>query len=320
MTPARHAQYRTGSVTYKPISCPVDLSMEKNLPGVIALLQDIRIATRRRRNEQFLLDFKPVRSVTPAGALVLAAELDRWNKLPGSRRLRDVEVSKWDPEVRRLLGQMGFFELLKVDRFEKPSDSSVEFVKFRTGNKVDGKAIDELRELELEPFVSVPNKHLLYAAVTEAMTNVVHHAYGSSRQPFSGPTNWWLSAARDTDKGEVVVVIYDQGLGIPTTLPKKFGEKLMDIVPEHMMANDARIIQAAHSLSRSITKRDYRGYGLERDVRRYIKDFDGQGTYRVTSGRGQYTHESKRLGSQESVVAIERPLEGTLIEWRFTTK
>lgn len=94
----------------------------------------------------------------------------------------------------------------------------------------------------------------------------------------------------------------------------------MRFVPEGIMASDARLIQAAHALSRSGTKKDYRGHGLERDVRRYIKDFDGQGTYRVTSGRGQYTHESMSLGSQEEILAIEQPLRGTLIEWRFMTK
>ena len=284
------------------------------------LIKKIRFASNRRRNERHFIDLKPIRKVSAAGALVLAAELYRWNNLPGLPQLRDRDVSSWDPDVRRRLSEMGFFDLLNVARVESPSDAAIQFVKFRTGSKVEGEEIEQLRKLDLDPHVTVPNRQLLYAAVTEAMTNVVHHAYDASLHHYLGPRNWWLSAAFDSATGEVVILIYDQGLGIPKTLPRTMEEKLMSALPESIMRNDARMIQAAHELSRSTTGSKHRGHGLERDVRRYILEFEGHGSYTVFSGRGQYTVESSPTGTRSRLGDLGSELSGTLIEWRLTTK
>lgn len=247
--------------------------------------------------------------MTPSGALVLAAELDRWNHLPKPPRFK-ADTGKWAPNVRRLLGQMGFFALLKLDHVPDTASEGARYVQFRSGTVVDGKEVEDLRQLDLSP-ISVPKAKLLFAAVTEAMTNVVHHAY---KDEDSGPKNWWLSAAHEAD--EVVILIYDQGAGIPKTLPLTLGERLRDLLPEGFATHDGKMIEVAHEALRSGTSEEYRGRGLGRDVRRYIEEHDGQGTYRVISGRGEYTVPAG-LGAKGSVRSRPKPLRGTLIEWRL---
>lgn len=304
-----HVEGRRGS--FERLPCPRHLSFEQDYEGVLKLIGSIREQSSRLRNERIYIDFTPIRTVTPSGALVLAAELDRWNSLLGKLRFRRADTAKWAPNVRRLLGQMGFFDLLNLDRApDLPSGGSL-YVKFRSGTKVDGAAVEELRQLDLEPFVSVPKERLLFAAVTEAMTNVVHHAYQGDHR---GPEKWWLSAAHEA--GEVVILIYDQGTGIPKTLPLTLGEQMRDWVPDSLVAHDGKLIEVAHQLSRSGTGEPHRGRGLQRDVRRYIEAHEGQGTYRVISGRGEYTVPAG-AGAEGRVDSLPRPLQGTLIEWRL---
>ena len=220
------------------ILCPSDFSLESNFEGVVGVLDRIRAQSKRHRNERAYIDFRDIRTISPSAALVLAAELDRWNYEPLVRtrnaKLRAVDVEDWDSDVRRLLSDMGFFELLQVSWTEENSrddgsSSGLSFVKFRTGHQVDGKQIDDLRSIDLEPFVGVPNRYYLYAAVTEAMTNVVHHAYSSSPRP-----NWWLSASHHAQTGELVIMIYDQGVGIPETLPRNFREQIRSLIPDSL--------------------------------------------------------------------------------------
>ena len=307
----------TGAVHRIP--CPENLSLEDNFEEVAKLLHDIRERSRRNRNERTYIDFKRIRTLTPSGALVLAAELDRWNHFPGNhnRRMKAVDDDEWHPNVRRLLRQMGFFELLQIPL---PTDDDTtpgeRFVKFRRGHVVDGELVHKFRELELAPHIDVPNTQLLFAAVTEAMTNVRHHAY-AAHDPSPGVLKcWWLSAAYDTDKQEITVMIYDQGQGIPHTLPRKWSERLRALFPDGLLADDARLIEAAHDLSRSQTDDWYRGRGFERDIRRYIQKFSGRGTYRVISGKGEYTFASGS-GNRSTLRSFGRSLKGTFIHWRM---
>ena len=307
----RHRTQLEGRGAFVLIPCPEHLSFEKDHDGVLKLIGAIRAHSNRLRNERLYIDFTPIRTVTPSGALVLAAEIDRWNSLPGRSRFGRADTTKWAPNVRKLLGQMGFFELLGLDHQVDTASEGPRYIKFRNGTQVDGKAVEELRTLDLGP-VSVPKARLLFAAVTEAMTNVVHHAYKEARH---GPRRWWLSAAHEAN--QVEILIYDQGAGIPKTLPLTLAESIRDKLPGDFAAHDGKMIEVAHSLSKSGTRETHRGRGLGRDVRRYIEEHDGAGTYCVISGHGEYTVPAGK-GVTGRVKSHPRTLRGTLIQWRLT--
>ena len=248
------------------IECPSVLSLEDNLAGTVGLLEAIRQQSKTGRPAY--VDFRPIRKLAPTAALVLVAELYRWNRILSQkgRRLRARDVPAWDPEVRRLLRGMGFFDLLEVndpdfdDVYRESTVREIQFVKYRTGKLADGKTINDLTEEDLEPvFGAVPSKHHLYSAIAEAMTNVVHHAYEDN----AFCPNWWLSATHYAD-GSVSVMIYDQGMGIPASLPKRFAEYFKEAF------EDAQLIEAAHDLARTASRESHRGHGLQRDVRKYL--------------------------------------------------
>ena len=300
------------------IPCPENLSLEENFDGVTKLISDIRErASSRQRNQSTYIAFENIQCLTPSGALVIAAELDRLNHLPWQRTMtmNSPTVDHWNPRVRRLLNDMGFFDLLRILPPSHDSPQSGErYVKFRSGSSVDGEVIDTLRADDLAPHITVPNAKLLFSAVTEAMTNVKHHAYENRPIYDEGPPHWWLSAAYDTHANTLTVMLYDQGHGIPRTLPKTRPEELRSILAGHLFDNDARLIEAAHNLRRSTTNDWHRGRGLNRDVRRYIEVFGGRGMYRVISGRGEYTVSSGESRTS-NLRTFKNSLEGTFIQW-----
>ena len=298
------------------IPCPERLSLEDNFDEVTELLSTIRDQSYWTRKRLYI-DFRPIQQVTPSGALVLAAELDRVNHLKTGRSLRQVDAERWNPNVRRLLKEMGFFRLLRTSSpTAEPRLSDDQYIEFRSGATVDGEVVDELRRL-VDPHVTVPNKQMLFSAVTEAMTNVRHHAYEDHRSYLTDPQFWWLSAAFNVEKKEFFIMIYDQGSGIPETLTKKWSEIVRQRLPGDMFRDHSRLIEAAHELSRSRTGEWYRGRGFDRDIRRYIERLDeGKGMYRIISGRGEYTVESGASGirTRRSFNGI---LRGTFIQWRI---
>ena len=308
-----------------PIECPEDFSLESNHDAVVGVLRQIRSRTERaRRNERFYVDFRKIRRLSPSAALAMAAELDRWNQVRGpARRLRAIDVPEWDASIRRLLEEMGFFDLLHVQSgsdAESGGENGVRYVKFRTGQKADGEEYAGLIVEGIEPImggIAIPRRVALYAAVTEAMANVAKHAYrDNDRCP-----SWWISASRDPATGEVSLLIYDQGMGIPGSLPRTFGELIRGVVP---LSDDAGLIKAAHELQRTATKEEHRGLGLDRDVRGYLRGLRCPAFYRVVSRRGEYIIDKTQDGDSaqhtpgtEELKRHSKPLHGTLIEWRM---
>ena len=258
---------------------------------MVDILGRIRGASLRMRGESIYVDFRPIRNLSPATALMMAAALDRYTKVPSNqgRSLRSRDIKSWDPVVRHQLADMGLFKLLNVSypdwmAEQDAEHATIRYVQFRTGNEVIGKVIDELRKVELDPNVDAPQKLRLFDAVTEAMTNVKHHAY-VGRTDLTGPPNWWLSAMYDTRGGGVSILIYDQGQGIPKALPQhSLWEKFRRGVPDGSVLDDAIMIQVAHDLSRSKTGERHRGHGLQRDIRRYADEIGPGAMYRVVSG------------------------------------
>jgi hypothetical protein len=266
------------------------------------------------------LKFEKIRYISPSAALVLASEVDRWNQKIGGQ-LR-ASLSTWDDNIRRLLCQMGYFELLGI---EKPVDDfppgNTNFLPFKRGEirmEGGGRLAKELRQ-EIEALVGHPiRKHLLFEGLSEAITNVGQHAYeeagaGAVRQ-------WWLSASYDSESTELVVMFYDQGVGIPRTLPKS------DFF-EHMKAffkkwTDSQKIEAAMIVGRTSSGRKERGKGLS-NLEKFAKSHD-EGKLSIYSLHGMYRQLSTRVSGSSTTETVLRDhsvsVGGTLIEWAVKLK
>lgn len=304
----------------RTLPCPQVMNLSSHYEETMELILSVREMARAGLRIPMMIDFKPIRTITPAAALLLAAELDRWNQSNKLRKLKAVDVHLWNPGVRRLLKQMGFFNLLGVNeaslKCEIPDaePDEVRFLPFYAGEGAGGAAAEQLRGLIEQLAGTLNSRYALYDGLVEGMTNVQHHAYPGEQ----GVKRWWISASIDPGSGKLTVLCLDHGVGIPKTLPRKNGEALRNYVAAvgDILKDDAKMIQAAVELRRTSTRKRHRGHGLTRDIRRVVASHRFGGRLRIFSNKGMYSYQKTADGREVvSLGGLPHSLGGTFIEW-----
>jgi hypothetical protein len=263
-------------------------------------------------------DFKSVREISPAAALLMAAEYDRTRLISGP--LAVVDLDKWDPEVRATLGALGFFELLDLPELPQIELASGIYIQRLTSERgANSKpAIDQIVDLFEKAGGDEGLRLALCGAVVDALENVRDHAYPAEH--FVGVRhvpNWWFTGAADKNKRSLILGIYDQGITIPVSLPRRFG--LAAVTASFAAAfglpfdaseskHDGRAIEIAMQLSESSTGERHRGKGLSK-IKEVVSRC-GNGQLRIVSRNGEYLLRDGKAEARTHDVA----LPGTYVE------
>ena len=154
----------------------------------------------------------------------------------------------------------------------------------------------------------------LFDSVSEAITNVVQHAYeGLPEGAIKTEARWWMFAQQRD--GKLDVVISDLGIGIPRSLREK--EELADVLPGLIRRLRKRqatgLIEMAVESSRSRTKLPYRGKGLP-DMLKFSKACN-VGFFLVHSANGTFMYNSNT--KREIASDYDTAIPGTLINWQL---
>lgn len=303
------------------IVLPTVVSLHENYAATMDAIFAMR-AGALREGRKVLVHFGQVERIDPAAALVLVAEIHRIRSLRSSAALTGTY-----PRLRSiydLLSDMGFFHLLQIsEAYGRPAQTDDPtrpiFLRFMTGRKVESELVDR--------FVSVVEEHLmplnavargkLVAAVIEAMNNTLDHAHPTRVEGETMPHRWWMSSWINIADCEVMVMLFDQGVGIPNTLEPNRYEKIRAILAGLRTLrltsepSDGEMIAAATELHRTSTLEGGRGKGF-RNMKQFV-DVCNDGELRVLSNRGRYTY----MGENEIYDNESQSLGGTIIEWRF---
>ncbi|HEY8748623.1 MAG TPA: hypothetical protein VIM11_11660 [Tepidisphaeraceae bacterium] len=303
---------RPSSHTSHEIWLPGKMDFESNYEETAVCLRYLRNASEGLFAVR-KLRFDRLREISPASALVLASEVDRWNQLVGGRL--KAEVHRWQEDVKRLLFEMGYFELLHLPRpmcaTEQNDLTFLKFLKGHSGEGDKGKLAKQLR-INIEAIVGQRiRKRLLFDGLSEAITNVGQHAYPLN-DPSSNKKEWWLSASYDKGSRNLYVVFYDQGIGIPSTLPRS---TIFESMKEFFGSwSDSQKIQAAMGYGRSSTFRLERGKGLPNLVEFFSAHEDGQLSIYSHYGLFQMTNTPNK--PRATILRDHKTsIGGTLIEW-----
>lgn len=327
---------RSGKIPFNPyrvgrrrpayhLSAPADLSLSRNYEAVVELFQNIR-ERALRDGKSVYVDLTGIKYISPAATLILVAELDRWRKVR-NLRLQPLEIEYIQPDVLYSLMEMGFFEVLGTNKkklpvwTERPSGPRV--IRFCSGAISDLEAADQLstRLLEVSGRNVAAGQLQLNDAIAEAMTNSVQHAYPVGHQHtlpvITG--QWWVTGSYDEARGLLTVLIYDQGVGIPNTLPaSRLWERIAQRINKlpgvgEMIDYEAILIEAAIEEGRTSTDVQGRGLGLA-EMAQLVNNHPGC-HLRIISGRGEVIFTS----GQEPVRHNHAlSLGGTLIEIGLT--
>jgi hypothetical protein len=265
-------------------------------------------------------DFKSLKHISPGAALLVAAEYDRARTL-GGFPLAAVDLSGWNPLVYSTLRMLGFFELLNIPQ-PPPNDPLAEGLHVEPlASEIAANskpALDRIIALFGKAGGDEGLRLALCGAVVDALENVRDHAYPPDH--FIGVRhvpNWWFTGAAHKDHRWLILAIYDQGITIPVSLPRRFGMEHMVSAfqtwfrlpfdptdPQH----DGAALDAAMRLSVTSTPEHYRGKGLAK-IREVVRQCPGS-QLRIVSRNGEYIFN----GSTTRTATHPVTLPGTYVE------
>ena len=296
---------------------PQTLSLRDNFAGTVNIITQIRDAVLKR-NTPVMLRFDDVVSIEPAATLMLAAEIDR------CRRLRTIAGGlvvngnyPQDTDLFLQLREMGFYRIIGVpDREEIPDERETanrpRFLRFFSFNDVQSEVAASVTDLVSVGAFSMSDqlKRRMTGAVKEAMGNAVEHAYSQPGQLPALLGRWWCAVYVHPVDSEMMIILFDQGVGVPGTLDANLFDLIRSIVARNWGVSDGYMIAAATDLYRTSTGQAGRGRGF-RDMKRFIDSCD-DGELRIVSNGGSY----RSMKGFEAIDDEPISIGGTLVEWR----
>jgi hypothetical protein len=267
--------------------------------------------------------FSPLKKISTSAALVLTAELSRWDD--NSRNLLKPEIDDWDTDILRRFKQLGFFNLFNgspkhLTTLENDTSkvNLVQYIKGRCGDSEKTRLLKSgLRDIIGE---SIDKWTFLSGGVSEAITNVTHHAYPASKGYQEEDKYWYLTGAHNTDTRELKIVFYDQGVTIPGSLPaSEVWERLLSALSKIPLVDrhkDETMLKAAVELERTSTGEGDRGKGLP-DLLQFIKQRKN-GYLSIISSKGLYKYSFNNNKEHIKTERFNEPTRGTLIIWKVT--
>lgn len=249
------------------------------------------------------IDFSRTTKLHPCGVLLFLALLERLCKeypgrIKGSYPENDV--------VEQMFQSVGVVQMLGLEPRCTVSHEDVRKWRYFAGSLTDRTLMEssamEAFMVELRTELGEAKQMGLGDCISEALTNVKHHAYTATH---SG--GWWVFATIGNES--VTVAIYDRGGTIPGTLLAK--PEFLDYLTLKFWQigrGDARLIQAAAG-GRTRTRLPFRGKGLP-EMLQYSRDI-AKSRLAIFSRRGFFRYN----GGAETVGRLSRPIVGTMILW-----
>lgn len=318
---------RAASSRVKRIAAPAVFSFSKNYDETVRCLRTLKAAVFAKMpvgpRAQIFLDLSTIKTISLAGALVLGAEIDRWRTQRGPG-LRARNFADWNPKVRRMLAGLGFFKLLRVKvprRMQRELSSGEATVLEMFSSTVTDQEFMQTTMKQLSTVAVILDQDpSVYGALVEAAYNATLHAYPNEHKYEFPPLikGWWATASWNPEEGCVKFLVYDQGVGIPDTLPRWSGwESVRAKVAETLgglgvgLKDASNLIAAAIQMDRTSLQGGH-GKGLQ-DVIRAVETTPGS-SVRILSGTGSVLyHHGGRVEKKDETLHIG----GTLVEWRI---
>lgn len=288
---------------------PETFDLLQDSPRAVLLSALSRLRQLVSRGHPVCLDFSKTEKVIADGMLLFLAELRRLIK----HTLGGVEITCRPPlneKVCQVFQQIGLFALLGVNHSVVPKDDDVINWRFAHGHKVEGERYEDVLA-DYDGDIAPPLQENLFTGITEAMTNVLNHAYDLPREDGTGIVNsreWWMFSQAKSD--HVMVAFLDLGAGIPRTLPMK-RPKIWKRLLQFNRNLDSRAIAYAVKDSISRTNESHRGKGLGQIAR--VVDLIPGGQMTIFSNFGALSRASGVMQRRDYSDSIQ----GTLIFWKI---
>ncbi|MDQ4227056.1 hypothetical protein RBK84_21910 [Pseudomonas aeruginosa] len=314
----------------------IDLYSTKNHSSFITFLEKLR--NHVKNNKITTITFRNTTRITAAAGLILVAETDRLTKAFPEKKIRcflpprvsEGRYRNTNNTVESALNQIGFFKLINQNNHRLANLKSVSRWKQLSGETADGSLARSLLDT-LGDKVTEISKKKIYRGAIEAIANCVEHAYPANRPDGLGidDRRWWMLVG--LDETNLSVIVCDLGVGIPSTLPAKHPETLLQTIKQKFSifgSNDSDMIVLSSHIKQTRTKLYNRGKG-GKDFRSIIRNFP-TAVFTIRSNKGVFSISGKDCAPMkaisarrfiegtnrtESVLEHTKSIRGTLLEW-----
>ena len=291
------------------VVAPQALQLEAESHDVLVqFLRRLRAAFRDSR--AICVDLRNLKRVVAGGTLLFYSEIHRLVALYPGRDLRCLPPR--DNTVAQVFKHLKLFELFGHRSNVVPNRHDVVNWRFATSETIDGQMVGST--LAAYDSLQGEKSKLLYRGATEAMNNVVDHAYIDDRRdglPTPSKKNWWLFCREDDQ--HTLVAVCDLGIGIPKSLPRVYPAEIVRALLEKVSGGkvpaDSAMIQAAMQLSR--TRTDVRGRGKGLPDARAIVDAVPGGRLYIFSNKGMLLYSNGEYVAHDYKLSIK----GTVVLW-----
>lgn len=298
------------------------------------------IAVFRRALEHYVriryIDFSKMRVASVACAVVFTCYADLWKHLCASVH---PATNTWHPGIRELFSQLGFFKAMHYKdetRIVNLSNSPYTFRELR-GYFITNESRNLNQFAKDYPLIRADMESLVggslneiaqsyYRSISEAVTNIYHHAYDKKKRSWFFD-KWWISIALDKATNELVVIVFDHGKGIPATAWStkmfsgymRFSKEIDEIFSLNRLTGDVqrRVLYLVFEQNASIARKQGRGHGCA-DIKSLLSNIKG-GKLSVISLLAKYANNNykgnRTVRGESKSLAV--PLQGTLLEWRI---
>lgn len=211
-----------------------------------------------------------------------------------------------DPNIKDLLIKSGFFQYVRYTGkgFLERNADNVQIVSGENVATAVAKKISDFVCTKAE--IDKRECAFLYNMMIELMSNAHNHAYNQQRSVIY--PQWYCFADYNTTTNVVSFTFMDTGEGIPTTVKKKFTERL-DFLK--LKGDNTYVVSALKGEFRTETQKSYRGKGLPK-IREFCRKSKIQ-NMRIITNQADVTVHGETFEAKDLSVS----LMGTLFYWQM---
>lgn len=267
-----------------------------------------RIDTLGNENARIAIDFTKTHTLHACGTLLFMSYMD------GVLANDAWKVScnyPHDEVVGQLFQHVGVLAKMGLSNKWDITSDMVKHWHYTHGVCTD---MSQLRTLmsDYEQSLSAEVRSQLFASLSEAIANVINHAYPESESQ-GNDKKWWMFSQRKG--GKLFIAVCDHGIGIPGSLRSKpyLTDYLRRILVTSRRRMDETLISDAVGSPRTVTRLPYRGKGLP-EMLAFVKLL-GEGSLSILSQHGAFSYNAKL--SHGSSRTYRNAINGTLIFWEI---
>lgn len=291
--------YQDKEGTYH-IEAPENFSLINNVSETIQFFDAFYNAMKRR--DKIFINLRNVKTMTTDVILYILSHLE-YNKTKFGQRANILGSNPKDEKCNKIFETSGFYDYVYHNK-TLTTDPAIYTIKH--GSKVLGVIAKEIKDFTIKTLgVTKADVKSIYRNIVECMQNTNNHAYN----PESKYNSWWLMASYDSTCEKVCFTFLDNGLTIPRTIKKRYGESFKNLLG--IQADGKLILSTLQGdFQRTATRIKHRGKGLPMIYST------------ATNKQIEDLHLLSRRGFVDAInnksVELKNTFHGTLLTWSYT--